>query len=76
MILWLTTCHENALSPVGERVARDGAFTSRRGPGEGVWFAIFIAAKDPRSWSRIVEKTLTAEILRFAQDDNLNFSYL
>ena len=25
-----------ALSPLGERVDRDGAFTSRRGPGEGV----------------------------------------
>ena len=24
-----------ALSPLGERVDRDGAFTSRRGPGEG-----------------------------------------
>ena len=44
MILRLTTCHENALSPchenalspLGERVARDGAFTSRRGSGEGV----------------------------------------
>jgi hypothetical protein len=33
MILRLTTCHENALSPLGERVARDGAFTSRRGSG-------------------------------------------
>jgi hypothetical protein len=39
MILRLTTSHENensALSPLGERVARDGAFISRRGPGEGV----------------------------------------
>jgi len=26
----------DALSPLGERVDRDGAFTSRRGPGEGV----------------------------------------
>jgi len=25
-----------ALSPLGERVDRDGAFISRRGPGEGV----------------------------------------
>jgi hypothetical protein len=25
-----------ALSPLGERVARDGAFSSRRGTGEGV----------------------------------------
>jgi ATP-dependent Lhr-like helicase len=34
-----TTGHEHqeaALSPLGERVARDGAFTSRRGSGEGV----------------------------------------
>ncbi len=42
MILRLTTVHENGrawnpvLSPLGERVARDGAFTSRRGTGEGV----------------------------------------
>jgi hypothetical protein len=36
MIVWLTTCHEYALSPLGERVARDGAFTSRRESGEGV----------------------------------------
>jgi len=39
MILRLTTCHENeklALSPLGERVARDGALTSRRESGEGV----------------------------------------
>ena len=32
----LTIRHENALAPLGERVARDGVFTSRRGPGEGV----------------------------------------
>ncbi|SPE32158.1 hypothetical protein SBA2_670024 [Acidobacteriia bacterium SbA2] len=36
MILRLTTGQENALSPLGERVACDGAFISRRGPGEGV----------------------------------------
>jgi len=36
MSLRLTICHENALSPLGERVACDGAFISRRGPGEGV----------------------------------------
>ena len=39
MNLRLTTVHENenpALSPLGERVARDGAFISRRGTGEGV----------------------------------------
>jgi len=33
MILRLTTCYENALAPLGERVARDGVFTSRRGSG-------------------------------------------
>ncbi|SPE30267.1 hypothetical protein SBA2_50006 [Acidobacteriia bacterium SbA2] len=27
---------DDALSPLGERVARDGVFTSRRGSGEGV----------------------------------------
>jgi hypothetical protein len=36
MILRLTSDHENTLSPWGERVARDGAFISRRGSGEGV----------------------------------------
>ena len=30
--------HDNALSPLGERVARDGGFISRRGSGEGVLF--------------------------------------
>jgi hypothetical protein len=29
-------CESSALSPLGERAARDGVFTSRRGPGEGV----------------------------------------
>ena len=43
MILPLTTVHENALSPLGERVARDGAFTGRSGSGEGVGSAIFMA---------------------------------
>ena len=34
-------CGNPAFSPLGERVARDGAFISRRGPGEGVptWIA-------------------------------------
>jgi hypothetical protein len=44
MILRLTTIYENGkppLSPLGERVARDGVFISRRGPGEGV--PIFMA---------------------------------
>ena len=52
MIIRLTTRHENgipALSPLGERVDRDGVFISRRGPGEGVIPPIFIAAKNPRS---------------------------
>ncbi len=35
MILRLTTSRENTLSPLGERVARDGAFTGRHGSGEG-----------------------------------------
>ncbi len=38
LILRLTSFHENALSPLGERVVRDGAVISRRGPGEGVDF--------------------------------------
>ena len=44
MILRLTTMYENGkppLSPLGERVAHDGVFVSRRGPGEGV--PIFMA---------------------------------
>jgi len=36
MSLRLTICHENALSPLGGRVTRDGAFVSWRGSGEGV----------------------------------------
>ena len=47
MILRVTTMYENGkppLSPLGERVAHDGVFISRRGPGEGV--PIFMAAKD------------------------------
>ena len=39
--------HENGtLSPLGERVARDGVFISRRGPGEGV--PIFMAVGHAR----------------------------
>jgi hypothetical protein len=41
MILRLTTCRENALSPLGERVARNGAFISRGGSGEGVLVRYF-----------------------------------
>ena len=47
MILRLTTMYENGeppLSPLGEGVAHDGAFISRRGPGEGV--PIFMAARN------------------------------
>jgi hypothetical protein len=36
VILRCAAAHGNALSPLGERVACDGAFISRRGPGEGV----------------------------------------
>ena len=47
MILRLTTMYENGkppLSPLGERVAHNGVFISRRGPGEGV--PIFMAVKE------------------------------
>ena len=47
MILRLTTMYENGnppLSPLGERVAHDGAFISRRRSGEGV--PIFMAARN------------------------------
>ena len=47
MIFRITTMHENGkppLSPLGERVAHDGVFISRRRPGEGV--PIFMAAKN------------------------------
>jgi hypothetical protein len=47
MILRLTTIYENGkppLSPFGERVAHDGVFISRRGPGEGV--PIFMAGRN------------------------------
>ena len=53
MILRLITVHENASQPSprwGRGLARDGAFTSRHGTGEGVpktrAFSIFIAAKN------------------------------
>jgi ATP-dependent Lhr-like helicase len=46
---------ESALSPLGERVTRDGAFISRRGPGEGV------AADAPLEWC---DRRLLARIHR------------
>ena len=49
MILRLTTVYENGkppLSPLGERVAHDGVFISRRGPGEGV--SIFMHDGEPQ----------------------------
>jgi hypothetical protein len=48
MILRLTTVYENGTppSPLGEKVARDGVFISRRGPGEGV--PIFMAVGHAR----------------------------
>jgi hypothetical protein len=48
MIFRLTTCHEIALSPLGERAACDGAFISRRGSGEGACFALFMAVAHAR----------------------------
>jgi hypothetical protein len=50
MILRLTTIYENGkppLSPLGERVAHDGVFISRRGPGEGVP-GIFMHGGEPQ----------------------------
>ena len=71
MTLRLTSGQENekpAFSPLGERVARDGACTSRRGSGEGVAACSSLtAAKNLRSSSGATERT--AEILRSAQDD-------
>jgi hypothetical protein len=73
MILRLTTMCENGkppLSPLGERVAHDGVFISRRGPGEGV--PVFMAARNlalpigllcPRPRARFLP-------LRFAQGRN------
>jgi hypothetical protein len=49
MILRLIACHENAVSPLGERVARDGAFTGRRGSGEGVLFRHFNGSEESHS---------------------------
>ena len=46
---------EQALSPLGKRVTRDGAFISRRGPGEGV------AADAPLEWC---DRRLLARIHR------------
>jgi len=48
MTLRFTTCHENALSPLGERVARDGAFTSRGGSGKGVRLRYVHGSKESR----------------------------
>jgi hypothetical protein len=48
MSLRLTICHENALSPLGERVACDGAFISRRGSGEGVQARYFHGSEESR----------------------------
>jgi len=66
MILWLTTVHENDLSPLGERVDRDGAFTSRRGPGEGVLVRYSHGSEE----SALVRLRPELQILRFAQDDS------
>jgi hypothetical protein len=41
MILRPTTRRENAPSPLGQRVAHDGAFISRSGSGEGVLVRYF-----------------------------------
>ena len=48
MILRLTAGDENALSPLGERVARDGAFSRRAGWVRGSGFAIFMAVAHAR----------------------------
>jgi hypothetical protein len=50
MNLRLSTCNENALSPLGERVARDGDFISRRGPGEGVPVRYFHGSEGFPQW--------------------------
>jgi len=49
-ILRITTYHENALSPLGERVARDGVLTSRRGSGEGVLVRYFQGREESRQF--------------------------
>jgi hypothetical protein len=60
----LTTDHENALSPLGERVARDRAFISRRGSGKGVRFRYFHGSEE----SAVVcfQEGITDASLRFA----------
>ena len=70
MILRLTTMYENGeppLSPLGERVAHDGAFISRRGPGEGV--PIFMAARNLALVSACNGKN-QGEIPRCARNDS------
>jgi hypothetical protein len=59
MILRLTTGHENVLSPLGQRVARDGAFTSRRESGEGVWVCYFHGSEE--SQQLLLEWTLLSQ---------------
>jgi hypothetical protein len=50
MIFRLATVHEDSLSPLGERVARDGAFTSRRESGEGVRVRYFHGREECLPW--------------------------
>jgi hypothetical protein len=67
MIRRLTTTHENGkppLSPLGERVARDGVFISRRGPGEGVP-RIFMHGGEPKN-----HEVFAQNDKRRAQDDS------
>jgi hypothetical protein len=71
MILRLTTIYENGrppLSPLGERVAHDGVFISRRGPGEGV--PIFMAAKNARSSFRMTVVGFFTRSLHPGRDTN------
>jgi len=56
MILRLTTGHEETLSPLGERVAHDGALTSRRGSGEGVLDRCFQSNEGSRLFGSVREK--------------------
>ena len=70
MILRLTTMYENGnppLSPLGERVAHDGVFISRRGSGEGV--PIFMAARNLALVSACNGKN-QGEIPRCARNDS------
>jgi len=77
MILRLTTCHENALSPLGERVGRDGAFTSRRESGEGVRVCYFHGSEESGSAllridaeMREVQENTGARFLACARNDS------